>query len=57
LQRVLDALPASPAYVKTPAWDIVAWNAAAAVLTDFAVLPPGERNVLRRLFSIPAVRD
>src|ERR1700748_254559 len=26
LQRVLDALEYSPAYVKTPAWDIVAWN-------------------------------
>jgi hypothetical protein len=57
LQRVLDALPASPAYVKTPAWDIVAWNAAAAaVLTDYALLPTGERNVLRRLFQTPAVR-
>jgi len=30
----------------------VAWNAAAAaVLTDWAVLPTGERNVLRRLFG------
>ena len=57
LQRVLDAMPANPAYVKTPAWDIVAWNAAtAAVLTDFAVLPTGERNLLKRLFGTPAVR-
>src|SRR6266478_5812178 len=39
LQRVLDALPFSPAYVKTSTWDIVAWNrAAAAVLTDYATL-------------------
>lgn len=57
LQRVLDALPASPAIVKTPAWDIVAWNvAASAVLTDYAALPVGERNLLRRLFGAPAVR-
>jgi transcriptional regulator with XRE-family HTH domain len=57
LQRVLDALPACPAIVKTPAWDIVAWNVAAtAVLTDYAVLPVGERNLLRRLFGAPAVR-
>jgi transcriptional regulator with XRE-family HTH domain len=57
LQRVLDALPTSPAYVKTPAWDIVAWNAAAlAVLTDYAALPVRERNVLRRLFGDPAMR-
>src|SRR5579871_4500185 len=39
LQRVLDALPLSPAVVRTTAWDIVAWNrAAAAVLTDYAAL-------------------
>src|SRR5271156_5656486 len=29
LQRVLDALAVSPAYVKTSTWDIVAWNEAA----------------------------
>jgi transcriptional regulator with XRE-family HTH domain len=57
LQRVLDALPSSPALVKTPAWDIVAWNAAArAVLADYAALPPQERNTLRRLFGDPATR-
>ena len=57
LQRVLDAMPTSPAFVRTPTWDIVAWNAAAAaVLTDFSVLPIEERNVLRRLFGTPAVR-
>lgn len=58
LQRVLDALPASPAFVKTPAWNIVAWNAAAAaVLTDYAALPVRERNLLRCLFGDPAVRS
>jgi transcriptional regulator with XRE-family HTH domain len=52
LQRVLDAMPANPALVKTPTWDIVAWNAAAtAVLSDYAALPVGERNLLRRLFG------
>ncbi|NMO13564.1 helix-turn-helix domain-containing protein [Pyxidicoccus fallax] len=57
LQRVLDALLASPAFVKTPTWDIVAWNAAAvAVLTDYAALPSSERNVLRRLFCDPGRR-
>src|SRR5690349_3514365 len=40
LQRVLDALEFSPAYVKTPSWDIVAWNhAATVVLTDYGALP------------------
>jgi len=51
LQPVLDAMPTSPAFVKTLTWDIVAWNrAAAAVLADFGALPVQERNVLRRVF-------
>ena len=58
LRRVLDAMAATPAIVKTPAWDIVAWNAAAAVaLTDYAALPPDDRNLLRLLFLTPAARD
>lgn len=57
LQRVLDALPTSPAIVKTPAWDVVAWNAAAAaVLGDYTLVPVAERNALRRLFGDPAMR-
>src|SRR3984893_19223104 len=40
LQRVLDALEVSPAYVKTSTWDIVAWNrAAAVVLVDYEKMP------------------
>src|ERR1700731_2383587 len=51
LQRVLDALELSPALVKTAAWDVVAWNrAAAAVLTDYGSLAPEQRNVLRLIF-------
>lgn len=61
LQRVLDGMPTSPAIVKTPTWDVVAWNAAAAaVLTDYAALPLRERNVLRLLFGrevAPAARE
>ena len=39
LQRLLDALDASPALIKTATWDVVAWNrAAAAVLTDYGTL-------------------
>jgi transcriptional regulator with XRE-family HTH domain len=58
LQRVLDALELSPALVKTSTWDVVAWNrAAAAVLTDYAKLPPAERNILRLLFCNRRVRD
>src|ERR1700755_86884 len=40
LQRVLDALELSPAIVKTPTWDVVAWNrAASAVLGDYGAVP------------------
>jgi transcriptional regulator with XRE-family HTH domain len=57
LQRVLDALEFSPALVHTQLWDIVAWNrAAAAVLTDYGELPPGERNILRLIFTRPEAR-
>ncbi len=58
LQRVLDALEYSPALVRTALWDVVAWNrAAAAVLTDYARIPPERRNVLRLMFASERVRD
>lgn len=57
IQRVLDALELSPAYVKTSTWDIVAWNSAAsAVLTDYGTLTPEQRNVLRLVFCDSRVR-
>jgi transcriptional regulator with XRE-family HTH domain len=57
LQRVLDALTLSPAYVKNATWDIVAWNSAAtAVLADYAALAPADRNSLRLVFCNPRVR-
>jgi hypothetical protein len=57
MQRVLDSLDASPAIIKTPTWDVVAWNrAAAVVLTDYGALPPNQRNILQFLFRNPAVR-
>ena len=43
--------------MKNVAWDIVAWNeAAASVLTDYALLPPDQRNVLRLMFRDASVR-
>jgi transcriptional regulator with XRE-family HTH domain len=57
LQRVLDALPTSPAILRTATWDVVAWNrAAAAVLTDYSTLPRDGRNILRLMFSNERVR-
>jgi transcriptional regulator with XRE-family HTH domain len=57
LQRVLDSLELSPAYVKTSTWDIVAWNhVASVVLTDYGTLRPENRNILRLIFCDPRVR-
>src|SRR6202030_3737785 len=45
LQRVLDSLEISPAYVKTSTWDIVAWNRAATeVLFYYTSLASGQRS-------------
>lgn len=57
LQRVLDAMPLSPAIIKTATWDVLAWNRAATkVLTDYAALPREQRNVLRLMFASPHAR-
>jgi transcriptional regulator with XRE-family HTH domain len=57
VQRILDALEVSPAFVRSPTWDIVAWNrAAAAVLTDYGRLAPSQRNILRLMFGDARVR-
>ncbi len=56
LQRVLDTLVVSPAMIKTATWEVVAWNRAAVVLSDYDTLPPGQRNILRRIFCDPRVR-
>ena len=57
LQRVLDAMPVSPAYVRTATWDIVAWNRAAqAALADYSAMPPGRRNALKNFFGNPDMR-
>ena len=57
LQRVLDALPISPAIIKTATWDVVAWNAAAAtLLTDYGTLPREQRNILRLMFTNSSIK-
>ena len=57
LQHVLDAIPFSPAIIRTATWDVVAWNRAATViLTDYEKLPIGGRNILRMMFSDERVR-
>lgn len=56
LQRVLDSLELSPAYVRNSTWDIIAWNrAASVVLVDYGALAPEQRNILRLLFCNPGI--
>ncbi|MDR3494925.1 MAG: helix-turn-helix transcriptional regulator [Ancalomicrobiaceae bacterium] len=51
LQRVLDALTFSPAYIKTSTWDLVAWNRAAeVVLSAYGDIEPDKRNLIRHIF-------
>jgi len=55
---VLDALDMNPALIKNAMWDVVAWNrAAAALLTDYALLPREQRNILRLMFGNRRLRD
>jgi transcriptional regulator with XRE-family HTH domain len=58
LQRVLDALPYSPAIIRSATWDVVAWNRASTVmLTNYELLPPEQRNILRWIFLDPRARS
>jgi transcriptional regulator with XRE-family HTH domain len=52
--HLLERLDDTPAYVLNARQDILAWNPlAAALMTDFAALPPKDRNVIRWLFTAP----
>ncbi|MFD2026326.1 helix-turn-helix transcriptional regulator [Promicromonospora aerolata] len=57
-QRVLDNLMPWPAYLKSPTWDILAWNPASRrFLTDYPSIPASDRNVLRILFTDRTTRE
>ncbi|WP_043627060.1 helix-turn-helix domain-containing protein [Nonomuraea candida] len=58
LRQALDALTGAPAYVIGRRLDILAWNdLAAALITDFAALPAGERNMARLVFLDETSKD
>ncbi|MDQ0617254.1 MmyB family transcriptional regulator [Arthrobacter globiformis] len=58
VQRLLDQLTDSPAFVVGKYFDILAWNPlAAAVLLDIDKLPPHERNFIRMTFTDPRMKD
>ncbi|MER8067321.1 helix-turn-helix transcriptional regulator [Streptomyces sp. NPDC094034] len=51
LRQLLDGMRDIPAMVLSRRMDVLAWNPlAAALLTDFGTLPPGERNLIRLTF-------
>jgi transcriptional regulator with XRE-family HTH domain len=56
IQRVLDAMEFTPAFVKTVTWDLVAWNRAASALFGYDAIIPEQRNMLRRMFLDPQAR-
>jgi transcriptional regulator with XRE-family HTH domain len=57
LQRMLDDMPHTPAFVIGPRTEVVAWNTmAAALITNFANLP-GQRYFIRMLLTDPAMRE
>lgn len=57
VQRMLDDLTATPAFVIGRCTDVLAWNSlAAAVFTDFAAIPDDERSYIRLLFTDPAMQ-
>lgn len=52
LQRFLDQLGTSPAYITGRRWDLLAWNRAAChVIGDFSALPPEQRNIVWFVFT------
>lgn len=57
MQRTIDSFESSPAFIKSAAWDVLAWNrAATVVLTDYSKLAPVDRNILKLLFRNPEIR-
>ncbi|MGW7539574.1 helix-turn-helix transcriptional regulator [Streptomyces sp. NPDC054770] len=57
LRQLLATMPDVPAMILNRRMDVLAWNAgAAALLTDFAALPPSARNLIRLTFLDENVR-
>lgn len=57
LRRLLDSAE-TPSYIVGRGTDVLAWNrAAAALITDFGVLPPAQRNLARLVFFDEGMRE
>ena len=54
----MQRLEPNPTIVKGRCWDVLAANPAARELfTDWAALPPAERNLVRWMFTAPRARE
>ncbi|UOX85043.1 helix-turn-helix transcriptional regulator [Amycolatopsis sp. FBCC-B4732] len=52
---LLQRLPQTAAFVVSATFEVLAWNdLAAALMADFAAVPPEERNLARKAFLAPA---
>lgn len=58
LQRALDDLATTPAFVLGRRTDVIGWNRlGAALITDFGAIPEQDRTFIRLLFADPAMRS
>ncbi|MGS1008962.1 helix-turn-helix transcriptional regulator [Achromobacter anxifer] len=57
VRRLMDDLPARPAYILNLRWDVVVWNTAADRVFNFSAQATGRRNLLWMLFADPAMRE
>ncbi|MEU9173268.1 helix-turn-helix transcriptional regulator [Streptomyces sp. NPDC048420] len=57
VQRLLDSMEHTPAFVLGPAMEALAWNSLGDALQGFSRLAPARRNVVRQLFLEPEGRD
>ncbi len=57
LQALLDALDPCPAHIRNSRWDVLAWNSAESLVTDWESLPLAARNALLNHFCNPRMRQ
>ncbi|GAA3805460.1 helix-turn-helix transcriptional regulator [Streptomyces coacervatus] len=57
VQRLLDGMERTPAFVLGPAMDALAWNTLGDTVHGFGRMPPGRRNLVRQFFLESQGRD
>jgi transcriptional regulator with XRE-family HTH domain len=55
-RQLLDALDPYPALIRDDRWDVLAWNRAELLATDWGAYDPADRNVIRDHLTDPAKR-